>query len=53
MISLAVEQFESNSILEDPLKRNRISAVLAEKYGAVSKTTWPLWNTFRANTTLV
>lgn len=30
MISLAVEQFESNSILEDPLKRNRISAVQAE-----------------------
>ena len=30
MISLAVEQFESNSILEDPLKRNRILAVQAE-----------------------
>ena len=31
MISLAVEQFESNSILEDPLsKRNGISAVQAE-----------------------
>ena len=30
MISLAVEQFESNSILEGPLKRNGISAVQAE-----------------------
>ena len=30
MISLAVEQFESNSILEDPLQRNKISAVQAE-----------------------
>ena len=43
-----MEQFESNSILEDPLKRKRISAVHDEKYGAVSKTTWLLWNTFRA-----